>query len=184
MLIKAGEPIEVAHIHPCCWRSENRNNLAEPSFSETLRQFWSQERVDAWYDSIFPGGTEACYNLMCLCPNAHAYWGKAYFALKPIGLSTDKKRLEVQFFWLTKSNRASQVAMLQRPLLPVDLDQGPNVTRLSNVQTDRKICSGDQISLETDDPITNPLPDLRLLDMQWMLHRVQALSAAAQGQDD
>jgi hypothetical protein len=126
---------------------------------------------------------------MCLAPHAHKYWEKAHFALKPIGLSDDKKRLDIEFFWLAKGNRASEVAILQRPLLPVHLDegpldQGPNVTKLLNVQTNRIICSGDQISLETNDPVEHPLPDLRLLDMQWILHRVQAMSAAAEAQDD
>lgn len=184
MLTKAGEPIEVAHIYPYCLRSEYTSSLAEPSFWDTLRLFWSQERVNAWYDAIFPGGTEACHNLMCLAPHAHAYWGKAHFALKPIEVSHNKKRLDIQFFWLAKGNRASQVNILQRPLSPVYLNQGPNVTKLLNVQTNRTLCSGDQISLETNDPVTQPLPDLRLLDMQWILHRLQAMSAAAEAQDD
>jgi hypothetical protein len=32
---------------------------------------------------------------------------KAHFALRPIGLSDDKKHLDVEFFWLAKGNRAS-----------------------------------------------------------------------------
>jgi len=121
---------------------------------------------------------------MCLAPHAHKYWEKAHFALKPIELSDDKKRLDIQFFWLARGNHASEVAILQRPPLPVHLDHGPNVTKLFNVQTDQKICSGDQISLETNDAVAHPLPDPRLLDMQWILHRVQAISAAAEPQDD
>jgi len=146
--------------------------------------FWSEERVNAWYAAIFPRGTEACHNLMCLAPHAHKYWEKAHFTLKPIRLSDDKKRLDIQFFWLAKGNGASEVAILQRPPLSVHLDQGPNVTKLFNVQTNRKICSGDQITLETDNAMSHPLPDLRLLDMQWILHRVTAMSAAAEAQDD
>jgi hypothetical protein len=47
-----------------------------------------------------------------------------------------------------------------------------------------QICSGDEISLTTDDPVSQPLPDLRLLEMQWFLHRVTAMSGAAEPQDD
>jgi hypothetical protein len=185
VLTKAGEPIEVAHIYPFSMRSEyNPASQSVPSFWNTLRLFWSEERVNAWYDAVFPRGTEACHNLICLCPNAHKYWEKAHFALKPIGLSDDKKRLDIQFFWLAKGNRTSQVAILQRPPLPVQLDQGPNMTMLLNVQTKQIICSGDQISLETDDPVAHPLPDLKLLEMQWVLNRVAAISAAAEPQDD
>jgi hypothetical protein len=165
-------------------RSEYSVSRSTPSFWNALHIFWSEERVNAWYDAVFPKGTEACYNLMCLCPDAHKYWEKAHFALKPIGLSDDKKGLDIQFFWLAKGNRTSQVAILQHPPLPVQLDQGPNMTMLLNVQTKQIICSGDQIALETDDPVAHPLPDLKLLEMQWVLNRVTAISAAAEPQDD
>jgi hypothetical protein len=74
----------------------------EPSFWDVLKMFWSTERVDAWYDAIFsnPNKTEVCQNLICLAPHAHAYWDRGYFALKPIKISDDKKRLDIQFFWL------------------------------------------------------------------------------------
>jgi hypothetical protein len=121
---------------------------------------------------------------MCLAPHAHKYWEKAHFALKPIRLSDDMKRLDIQFFWLAKGNHTSEVRILQRPLLPVDLNQGPNITKLFNVLTEKSICSGDVISLETDDPVAHPLPNLRLLEMQWFLNRVAAMSGAAEPQDD
>jgi hypothetical protein len=42
------------------------------------------------------------------------------------------------------------------------------------------ICSGYEISLKTDGPVSRPLPDFRLLEMQWYLHRVTAMSGAAE----
>ena len=54
------------------------------------------------------------------------------------------------------------------------------VTKLYYLETDKKICSGDEISLKTGDPATSPLPDPRLLEMQRSLHRVGALSGAAE----
>ena len=50
--------------------------------------------------------------------------------------------------------------------------------------TNKRIHSGDEIYLETSDPKRLPLPDLRLLEMQWILHRVTALSGAAEPRDD
>ena len=156
----------------------------EPSFWDTLRTFWSQERVDAWYNGIFPQGTEVCQNLICLAPNAHAYWERAHFALKPIRLSDDKKRLDVQFFWLSTNPYVPSVNVLNVPSLPANLDQGPKLAKLLNHETDAKIHSGCEISLETDDPVSRPLPDFRLLEMQWFLHRVAAMSGAAESQTD
>lgn len=187
MLTKAGEPIEVAHIFPFSMRYENGSlNVDRPrrSFWATLRMFWAQERVDAWHNAIFPLGTEVCQNLICLALHVHGYWERGYFALKPIRLSDDKKRLDVQFFWLQQHKFASQVNILQTPSLPKGLDQGPNFAKLWNHQTDKKICSGDEISLETDDPATRPLPDFKVLEMQWFLHRVTAMSGAAEPLDD
>ena len=135
--------------------------------------FWSEERVNAWYAAILSKGTEICHNLICLSPSAHRYWEKAHFALKPIGLSDDKKRLDIEFFWLTKSHH-TELTVLQRPILSGHSHQGPNRTMLMNCLTEKAICSGDQITLETDDPVAHPLPNLQLLEMQWFLHRVTA----------
>jgi hypothetical protein len=157
----------------------------ELSFWDSLRMFWSKERVDAWYNAIFsnPTKTEICQNLICLCPNAHAYWERAYFALKPIRISDDKKRLDTQFFWLSSNPHVPEVNTIQVPLLSAP-DQGPNLAKLFNHETDMKIHSGYEISFKTDDPVSRPLPDFRLLEMQWFLHRVTAMSGAAEPQDD
>jgi hypothetical protein len=71
VLTKAGEPNEIAHIYPYSMRNENDRNGdnpdggPRPSFWDILRAFW--------YSAIFCAGTEACYNLMCLSLDAHAY---------------------------------------------------------------------------------------------------------------
>ncbi|PWY73404.1 hypothetical protein BO83DRAFT_388766 [Aspergillus eucalypticola CBS 122712] len=46
-------------------------------------------------------------------------------------------------------------------------------------ETDTIICSGDRITVTTPDPEKFPLPDLDLLDLQWTLHRLGAMCAAA-----
>ena len=69
------------------------------------------------------------------------------------------------------------------PSVSANSDQGPNLAKLWNHETDMKIHSGCEISLETDDPVSQPLPDLRLLEMQWVLHRVTAMSGAAEPLD-
>lgn len=43
--------------------------------------------------------------------------------------------------------------------------------------------SGDLITVTTDDPESLPLPSFEILHLQWILHRVRALAAAA-GFDD
>jgi hypothetical protein len=91
----------------------------------------------------------------------------------------DKKRLKVKFFWLPRYQHSSRVDILHTPSIPGDVDQEPNVVKMWNVQTEKKIYSRDEICLETSDPERLPLPDWRLLEMQWTLNRVAAMSGAA-----
>ena len=102
--------------------------------------------------------------------------------MKSIRLSDDNKRLDVQFFWLAKGNHTSEVGILQRPSLTMNLYRRPNRTMVFNVDTLRAICSGDEISLETSDPEKYPLSDVGLLEMQWFLNRVAVMSGAVEPQ--
>lgn len=47
-----------------------------------------------------------------------------------------------------------------------------------------RIKSGDIITLTTDDPDKLPLPNIEILRLHWLLHRVTALSAAAEPDED
>jgi len=160
--------------------------LAPNSFWTVLRLFWSQDRVDAWYNAIFSSdsGTEVVSNLMCLCPNAHKYHERAFFALKPKEISNDKKTLKVEFYWLPRCDHSNQVDILRTPSISEYLDGTTRGVGLLNIQTKQMIRSRDVIELKTNDPEKLPLPDFRLLDMQWILHRVSALSGAAELSDD
>ena len=187
VLTKAAEPVEVAHIYPFSMRNFREPvTFAPNSFWTVLRLFWSQNRVNAWHDAIFSSdsGTEVVFNLMCLCPNAHKYHERAFFALKPKEISSDKKSLKVEFYWLPRCGHSNQVNILRTPSIPEHLDGNTHRIGLWNVETNERIRSGDVIYFETNDPENLPLPDFRLLEMQWILHRVSALSGAAEPSDD
>ncbi|GFF41160.1 hypothetical protein IFM51744_04714 [Aspergillus udagawae] len=47
---------------------------------------------------------------------------------------------------------------------------------LHDVRNDRPLLSGEMVTLETHDLENCPLPDTRILEMQWVLNRVLALS--------
>jgi hypothetical protein len=48
----------------------------------------------------------------------------------------------------------------------------------------QRIRSERVLDIKTDGPENLPLPDVRLLDMQWVLNRVAGLSGAAEPRDD
>lgn len=151
------------------------------SFWSDLRTFWPQEKIDEWKSVVFTEQkTEILENLVTLSPNAHAYWTKALFALKPLNVADDGKSMDVQFFWLRPYIRLRSIRLTTRPEQPSDLKESINNIKLFNHITDKKLCSGDIITLRTEDAQEKPLPSKELLEMQWLLHRLTALSGGAE----
>jgi len=78
---------------------------------------------------------------------------------------------------MPRYNYSSDVDILTSPESPEGFDGN---IKLFHFPTERQVCSGDAISLTTDDPVTRPLPHLALLEMQWTLQRMAAMSGAAE----
>ena len=176
---------QVAHIFPYSMFKSSPGPDSPYSFWNLLKSYWSDDRVQEWRDAIFSNqndptqGVETCRNLICLSPDAHTFWMKSYFALQPVRLSDDKKSLEVKFHWMPRRRNHNLDILSPPPLLEI-LDG----IRLYDNPTDRPISSGDSIFLTTDDPENYPLPHYGLLEMQWILQRVAAMSGAADIYDD
>jgi hypothetical protein len=189
---------EVAHVFPYSMLNKTAypsylRDIAQAGFWRYLRVFWDDDHVDKWRNKIFPDpqhpdtGVESCFNLICLAGNAHTHWNNGRFALKPLKLSDNKEELTVQFFWQPQYNHRSidRVDLLMKPLSSKDLDLVEKeekfsfLTRVSEDRSIRKIESGDIFTLTTDDPGSRPLPSLELLEMQWILQRITAMSGAA-----
>lgn len=177
---------DVAHIYPSSLRTQSLfSGLLDKSIWGALQLFWSKDRVEAWYNAVFPDGQfiDVCDNLLCLSPSAHRYHAKGYFALKPIAISDDQKSLTVEFFWLQKGSHQKFVNICDIPAI-ASYNQGPRYARLINHETTALIRSGGKILIETEDPTNYPLPNWHLLEMQWFLNRVVAISGAADMEDD
>jgi hypothetical protein len=147
--------------------------------------FWASEEIDDWEQAVLgEKGTEDCSNLITLSATAHVYWGKALFAIEPIQMSPDKCRLEARFHWLKQYKHNSRVPPMFRAqnIYPKD-SVGKNI-KLFNCATEQKLCSGDLFYFETSDPEKLPLPSFALLQMQWHLQRIAALSGAAEVDDE
>ena len=170
----------MVHIIP---RSLGKGEEGLGHFWEALECYWSSEKVSAWKEQVLdPDGVETCSNLMCLLNMARRLWELAVFALKPLSLSEDKRQLEVQFYWLpmNRYRQTMPVTAIPSPF-PHNLSStnAEYTTVLCNIVTDSTICSGDIFTFKTDDPVGHPLPSMQLLNMQWILTRVLALSGAA-----
>lgn len=140
--------------------------------------FFDADRVAKWKGTILDT-PELVSNYMCLSPDAHHYFDKAFFAFKPLQLSNDRKTLWLQVFWLPKRDYSSAQDLLEVPSLPSNLDHREYNAGLYNFETKEIVRSGDTITLTTHDPERSPLPDFELLWLKWMLHRVVALRGAS-----
>jgi hypothetical protein len=161
-----------------------------------LHVFWTEDHVTEWRNKIFPypdhpdTGVEACFNLISLSPSAHWHWNKGRFALKPLEISDDKKKLTVQFFWQSQYSHGSKdpVDLIEEPLSSRGLrfakkeEMEYYLTRHQD-GSPRDIQSGDTFTFATDDPEIRPLPSWEPLEMQWVLQRLTAMSSAARTLD-
>ena len=183
---EAGEPLEVAHIYP--YNLRHGEESLQYHFWMRLCMFWPEERVNAWARAVYgPNGTETPTNFITLPSTVHKLWELSRFALKPVDLSSDMKTLRVQFFWLPVNSFVKDreyVAITDLPSWTNHHDASPVDCKLFNCLTEKKICSGDVITIRTEDPINHPLPSWDLLDMQWVLHSLVALSGAAEASED
>jgi HNH endonuclease len=158
-----------------------------PEFWVLLEYFWDKDRIDKWRSVIFPDpqnphtGVESCFNLISLRPDAHDFWGRGLFALKPLELSNDRRKLDLQFFWQpqAKSKVDERVNLLTEPSSSRGLNS-VDECGLHDMNRHMLIRSGDTFTLTTDDPESRPLPSIELLDMQWVLQRIVAMSGAAE----
>ena len=119
-------------------------------------------------------------------------------------VSNDKKVLFMRFHWLCPGNLDSLHLTTQMLIDPnftishptfrpaMDLSRGgrdgsgtssPNL-RLVDCDSCRILQSGDVVTVTTDDPESLPLPSFEILQLQWILHRVRALAAAAGFHDE
>ncbi|EFR04935.1 hypothetical protein MGYG_09180 [Nannizzia gypsea CBS 118893] len=158
VITKAFNPIDVAHIYPYSMHNTTQRTTID-GFWRLLSFFWTEERVNSWFDSVFPRETEVVENLLCLAPQMHRYHGAALFALKPISLTEGKERLTVKFYWLTSHQNSDSVDTSTAPTLPSNLTRRGDMHKAWNVVTEKKIASGDEIVFETSDPEKLPLPD-------------------------
>ncbi|KAJ4285961.1 hypothetical protein N0V90_013527 [Kalmusia sp. IMI 367209] len=183
--------IEACHIYPFSAFGSNNPNRVD-RFWDVLKMFWTKDKVEAWRAKIFlhnaPHGTDTVENMITFSSLVHGFHTKCLFALRPVRMTTDKTKLELEFHWIKKQVRD--------PVTKVDLQEEPQSTKGLTDSTPcewlaRKeggvvkiITSGDRFTMTTDDPVNKPLPDPGLLELQWHLQRIFAMSGAAGWTDE
>jgi hypothetical protein len=189
--------IETAFIYPPCMMDPESADAKfgdyRPPVLDLLCLFFTQAKVAAWkrvLDSENPyiGGTgeATSANFLCLNPLAHALWVKGIFALKPVSISKDKKALTMQFFWQPPFKRPlayyDKINILTIPPSTQHIN-GVAEAWLENAKG-KRIESGQEFIIVTDDPIRRLLPSFELLEIQWFIRRVLVLAGRARTKEE
>ncbi|KAL1607695.1 hypothetical protein SLS60_002630 [Paraconiothyrium brasiliense] len=183
---------QACHIYPwCAFGAQSTDRVA--NFWGVLRLFWPKDKVDAWHAKIFhdngtPNGTETVENMITFTATLNNFHTEGAFALRPVRITADKTQLELEFHWLKRQVRDSR-ATVDLSELPMssrgltDSGHGQYLCYLDNGVPTR-IVSGKKFTMTTDDPVNKPLPDPGLLELQWHLQRILAMSGAAGWKED
>jgi hypothetical protein len=182
---------EVCHIFPyCLGKSQSSRSI---TLWGVLEMFLGGERAAELKEILYgplksdPRRTSISHlgNLITLCSTGHDLWNRGIFALKHISGGGYEKTTEMvlELEWLPSHPELSREG--------VRLDQPVENTSaqflaghgLTNWRTRQVIDSGFQFTLTTTDTKDLPLPDERLIDLQWLLTRVLRMSGAAEPVD-
>lgn len=116
-------------------------------------------------------------NVLPICPDAHDYWDRFFFALRPIRHPTDSQcKMYIQMAKLqdvdtTTSSR--EVCLVNGPEVPL------YDTRRAVGHSSPQLQHGDVFEIVTDDPIAYPLPSYEMLSIQYACHKILAGIKAA-----
>lgn len=183
---------QACHIYPwCAFGAQSLTRAA--NFWEVLRMFWPKDKVDAWRAKIFhnngtPHGTETVENMITFTATLHNFYTEGAFALRPVRITADKTQLELEFHWLRRQVRdpRATVDLLELPMSSRGLlgsERGQYLCYMDNGVPTRLV-SGQKFTMKTDDPVNKPLPDPGLLELQWHMQRILAMSGAAGWKED
>ncbi|KAJ5104548.1 hypothetical protein NUU61_001895 [Penicillium alfredii] len=179
---------QVAPIFPSHGGSEAvSDDSSAPTIWKFVDVFWNRATAERWHKAAFNAlddfeSANGCTNLICLRNDLRAAWANGLFALRPVFVSPDSTEMEVEFHWQPKQFHEpyDHVDVLKVPISSegVSSVEGLLVVRSTKENGFLPIESGDRFMLRTDDPKSRPLPSYDLLDMQWHLNRIVAMSAA------
>ncbi|KAL5040799.1 hypothetical protein BDW71DRAFT_193081 [Aspergillus fruticulosus] len=85
------------------------------------------------------------------CPPACEAFRRSEIPYTPFFLAADQKKF------------AKRMSISTRPSLPPALESGPKHAKLFDCLSEIKVCSGHEITMNTDDPHNKPLPSVELL---------------------
>lgn len=186
----------VCHIVPFAWNKNITNLRTCNTLCSSLRIFDVEDSTTNLLGSSL-GATDKAWNMLSLTPALHDFWSRAFFGLKRLGFNPSMKNgrtmatVKIQFVWLPRMayktflnkvelqdqdpfNESSLISKLRNHTVPSDLYMVNTQSKVS-IQTGQTF----EVCLELSDALNL----IRMLDIQWALIRLAAMSGAADAFD-
>ncbi|KGO74300.1 hypothetical protein PITC_069570 [Penicillium italicum] len=126
---------------------------------------------------------------------AHEYWDRANFALRPVRINEAKTEMHIAFHWLPfvkdgplpisvkrTESIPTEEHIFDHPYYRPVMNPGTN-NILFHTQTLKPILSGYVFKITTDDPKDQQLPSVELLQLKWNLSRIAAMQGGGEDED-
>jgi hypothetical protein len=171
-LFTVSRDAEKADIFPLC---TTIGDAFQP-LDALLQCFWGERIRDRWVSRVTdPGVINSPRNFLSMNRQLHFWWDNAAFALKP--LSESETSIVVQWHWLQES------CLSPRMMIPPNAEYTKYVSRQVGDSWGslkhafgKTLQTGQVFTIRVDDP--GQLPCFELLELQWDLLRVAAISGA------
>lgn len=112
--------------------------------------------------------------MICLSPSAHIMHTKGFIAFEPCAKDPEGYWMTLQLWWL-KPSGPGNFSFATTPKLLSSFDLQSVDLELHNVRSNVPLYSREALTLKTHNPQTHPLPDMQLLELQWILNQVAAI---------
>jgi len=115
-------------------------------------------------------------NFICLQPQLHRWWSKAYLALEPIEHLPKGVRIRVRWLPRPSFKSSDRVPLNTDPRDQLTCPVEPGLVKAVDLRTQRPIIDGNTYDIVSDD--LSAVPSFEVLKLQWDLLKLAALSGA------
>ncbi|KAL6878780.1 hypothetical protein J3F83DRAFT_723888 [Trichoderma novae-zelandiae] len=135
------------------------------------------------------GSSDKSWNMLSLTPTLHAWWGKALFGIKCLGIiphDNQRSKVKLQFHWMPSHSRkpGDIIAppyqdVIQGAAESRAIQERANIEIIADARRDsfRELESGQTFEVVVDKEDAENMK--MALDVQWAVMRIQAISGAA-----
>lgn len=175
---------QACHIFP--FSAIKRRGLLSDALQSILGMFWTSARGARLQALITDNAhiLDTAKNMICLTPTLHSWWANAYFALEPYEQLPNGVRIRLR--WLKKTAFVPWQAMPEPRTDPRDYLNWPGeqegILGIVDFESGHPLIDGSLFDLVSDDVDTQVSWDL--IEIQWDLLRMAALSGAGEVADD